>query len=101
MHPANSPDAPGGGLRIVSRGSILFRGKKYGPGDWFFVPNGVAYAFVTDTEVPTIVFYKYAFFGFEQGNRFSHPSAVGEDTILPAEEELMDLVGSSVARSDL
>jgi hypothetical protein len=74
VHPANSPDAPGGGLRIVTKGKILYKGKEYGPGDWFFVPNGVPYSFSTDPAVPTVVMYKYAFFGFEQGNRFSHPS---------------------------
>jgi hypothetical protein len=76
VHPANSPDAPGGSLRIVSKGKILYKGREYGAGDWFFVPNGVPYTFTTDPDVPTVVFYKYAFFGFEQGNRFSHPHAV-------------------------
>jgi hypothetical protein len=76
VHPANTPDAPGGGLRIVSKGRIFYKGREYGPGDWFFVPNGMPYTFTTDPRVPTIVFYKYAFFGFEQGNRFSHPHAV-------------------------
>jgi hypothetical protein len=78
VHPANSPDAPGGGLRIVTKGKIFYKGREYGPGDWFFVPNGVAYSFTTDPAGPTTVMYKYAFFGFEQGNRFSHPSAVAE-----------------------
>jgi hypothetical protein len=76
VHPASTPDAPGGGLRIVSKGRIFYKGQEYGPGDWFFVPNGTPYTFTTDPERPTIVFYKYAFFGFEQGNRFSHPHAV-------------------------
>jgi hypothetical protein len=78
VHPANSPEAPGGGLRIVSKGTIFYEGREYGPGDWFFVPNGTPYTFTTDPEIPTVVFYKYAFFGFEQGNRFSHPHAVSE-----------------------
>jgi hypothetical protein len=76
VHPANSPDAPGGSLRIVSKGKIFYKEREYGPGDWFFVPNGTPYTFTTDPDVPTVVFYKYAFFGFEQGNRFSHPHAV-------------------------
>jgi len=76
VHPANSPDAPGGSLRIISKGRIFYKDKEYGPGDWFFIPNGVPYTFTTDPDVPTIVFYKYAFFGFEKGNRFSHPHAV-------------------------
>lgn len=75
VHPANTPDAPGGGLRIVTKGKILYKGREYGPGDWFFVPNGVPYTFTTDPAGPTVVMYKYAFFGFEKGNRFSHPSA--------------------------
>jgi hypothetical protein len=78
VHPANSPDAPGGGLRIISKGRIFHEGREYGPGDWFFVPNGTPYAFTTDPDVPTVVFYKYAFFGFVEGNRFSHPHAVGD-----------------------
>ena len=78
VHPASSPEAPGGGLRIVSKGKILYEGREYGPGDWFFVPNGTPYTFTTDPQIPTVVFYKYAFFGFEQGNRFSHPHAVDE-----------------------
>jgi hypothetical protein len=76
VHPANSPEAPGGGLRIVSKGRIFYKGREYGPGDWFFVPNGQPYTFTTDPDIPTVVFYKYAFFGFEQGNRFSHPHEV-------------------------
>jgi hypothetical protein len=75
VHPASTPDAPGGGLRIITKGKILYKGREYGAGDWFFVPNGVPYTFTTDPTGPTIVMYKYAFFGFEQGNRFSHPSA--------------------------
>jgi hypothetical protein len=75
VHPENTADAPGGGLRIIAKGKIFFRGKEYGPGDWFFVPNGVPYDFTTDPEGSTVVFYTYAFFGFEEGNRFSHPSA--------------------------
>lgn len=76
VHPAHTADAPGGSLRIVSRGRIFYKNREYGPGDWFFVPNGVPYTFTTDPTVPTVIFYKYAFFGFEQGNRFSHPAAV-------------------------
>jgi hypothetical protein len=75
VHPPNSPEAPGGGLRIVSKGKIFYKGREYGPGDWFFVPNGEPYEFTTDENIETIVFYKYAFFGFVEGNRFSHPHA--------------------------
>jgi hypothetical protein len=80
VHPANAPDDPGGGLRIVTSGRIFYKGNEYGPGDWFFVPNGVPYTFSSDPDVPTVTFYKYRFFGAEQGNRFSHPSAVSDET---------------------
>ncbi len=76
VHPMNTPDAPGGGLRFVSRGRVFYNGNEYGPGDWFFVPNGIPYAFTTDPEIETIVFYSYSFFGAAEGNRFSHPHAV-------------------------
>jgi hypothetical protein len=79
VHPPHSDEAPGGGLRIVSRGSITYKGQKFGPGDWFFAPNGEPYEFSTDPDVETIVFYKYAFFAVEQGNRFSHPHAVDQE----------------------
>lgn len=73
VHPKHSEDAPGGGLRIIVAGTVEYAGRTYGPGDWFFVPNGTPYEFVTDPHRETIVFYKYNFFGMEDGNRFSHP----------------------------
>jgi len=76
VHPANSQEAPGGGLRIITKGKIFYKGREYGPGDWFFVPNGVPYSFTTDPAGPTVVMYRYAFFGSQQENRFSHPSGV-------------------------
>jgi hypothetical protein len=76
VHPRHSIEAPGGGLRIVVSGSILYEGREYRSGDWFFVPNGQPYEFTTDVTVPTILFYKYAFFGVAEGNRFSHPMEV-------------------------
>lgn len=79
VHPPHSEEAPGGGLRIVTRGSINYKGRRFGPGDWFFAPNGEPYEFDTDPEVETVVFYKYAFFAIEQGNRFSHPHACESD----------------------
>lgn len=75
VHPPHSDEAPGGGLRIISRGSVAYKGQKFGPGDWFFAPNGEPYEFLTDPDVETVVFYTYAFFAVEQGNRFSHPHA--------------------------
>ena len=75
MHPPHSDDSPGGGLRIITSGSITYKGKRYGVGDWFFASNGEPYEFTTDPLIHTVVFYKYAFFGVEHGNRFSHPYA--------------------------
>jgi len=75
VHPLNSAKEPGGGLRVVISGSILYEEKEYKPGDWFFVPNGEPYAFRTDPQMETVVLYTYAFFKVEEGNRFSHPHA--------------------------
>ncbi len=88
VHPINSPTDTGGGLRIVIKGKIFYRGFVYQAGDWFFVPNGTPYSFTTDPEGETVVMYKYAFFGDEHENRFSHPSA----------EKEVDKVSLSVGR---
>ncbi|MEW6734859.1 MAG: hypothetical protein AB1489_26435 [Acidobacteriota bacterium] len=76
VHPPHSKESPGGGLRIIVSGRIFFKGREYGPGDWFFVSNGEPYEFTTDPDRITIVFYTYRFFGVEDGNRFSHPFKV-------------------------
>jgi hypothetical protein len=73
LHAANTPENPGGSLRTILKGSVTYAGRKYGPGDWFFIPNGVPYSFKTDAHQETIVMYKYAFFAVAEGNRFSHP----------------------------
>lgn len=73
VHPEGEPGNPGGGLRIVTKGEIEYEGRRYGPGDWFFVPNGVPYEFSATAEGDTEVMYTYAFFAAAQGNRFSHP----------------------------
>jgi hypothetical protein len=75
VHPPHSDEAPGGGLRIIVSGSITYKNMVFRAGDWFFAPNGEPYEFTTDPDVETVVFYKYAFFGVEKGNRFSHPHA--------------------------
>lgn len=80
VHPLNSQEEPGGSLRIVSSGRIFYEGREYVAGDWFFIPNGEKYSFLTDPEVETTVFYTYAFFGVDKGNRFSHPHAVKSDS---------------------
>jgi hypothetical protein len=76
VHPANTIDQPGGSLRTVLKGSISYAGRSFGPGDWFYIPNGVPYSFETHAKTETIVEYKYAFFGVVEGNRFSHPMEI-------------------------
>jgi hypothetical protein len=73
VHPANTPENPGGSLRTVLKGSLTYAGKVFGPGDWFFIPNGVPYSFRSDSATHTVVMYKYAFFAVAEGNRFSSP----------------------------
>ena len=62
----------------MARGSVQYKGRSFGPGDWFFAVNGEPYEFTTDSEQETVVFYSYSFFGVEHGNRFSHPHALRE-----------------------
>lgn len=76
VHPENTADDPGGSLRIVVRGSLDYDGHTFGPGDWFFVPNGVPYTFRSAPDQSTHVMYLYRFFRAAEGNRFSHPRAV-------------------------
>lgn len=73
VHPANTPENPGGSLRTVLKGSLKYAGKVFGPGDWFYIPNGVPYCFWSDPTAKTVVMYKYAFFAVPKGNRFSSP----------------------------
>lgn len=73
VHPANTPESPGGSLRTVLKGSITYAGRVFDPGDWFFIPNGVPYSFRSAADLVTIVMYKYAFFAVAEGNRFSSP----------------------------
>lgn len=73
VHPENTAEDPGGSLRIVTKGSITYAGKRFEPGDWFFVPNGIPYSFRSDPDVETHVMYLYRFFAVAEGNRFSHP----------------------------
>jgi hypothetical protein len=65
-----------GQLRVVVAGSITFDGRKYGPGDWFFIPNGVPYSFVTDPDVVTLENYYYQYTGRTMPMRFSSPQPV-------------------------
>lgn len=73
VHPKNTDEEPGGSMRTVLRGAICYAGREFGPGDWFYIPNGIPYSFRTDPEKETVVMYKYRFFGVAEGNRFSHP----------------------------
>lgn len=73
VHPANTVEEPGGSMRTVLKGAIQYAGQMFGPGDWFYIPNGVPYSFRTDPHRDTVVMYKYRFFGVAEGNRFSHP----------------------------
>jgi hypothetical protein len=73
VHPANSLENPGGSLRIILGGSLHYAGKDFGPGDWFYIPNGVPYAFRSGADQITTLLYKYAFFGVSDGNRLSSP----------------------------
>ena len=73
VHPANTEENPGGSLRMVLSGEISYAGRVFGPGDWFYIPNGIAYSFRTHAANPTRVFYCYAFFAPSMGNRLSYP----------------------------
>lgn len=79
VHPVNSAEEPGGGFRLIVKGTLQYKGRTYGAGDWFFIPNGKPYEFHTAADDGgTIVIYRYAFFGHDRENRFSHPMAEGK-----------------------
>lgn len=73
VHPANAPDSPGGSLRTVLKGSLVYADKEFGPGEWFYIPNGIPYSFRSAAGEATVVMYKYDFFAVSEGNRFSSP----------------------------
>lgn len=73
VHPENTTEQPGGSLRTILHGSLLYSEKVFKPGDWFFIPNGVPYSFTSDKDSATVVMYTYAFFAVSEGNRFSSP----------------------------
>ena len=81
IHPEHTEESPSGGVRIVVSGEVYFKQKKFGPGDWFFAANGEPYEFTTHPTEETVVFYNYAFFAVEEGNRFSHPHAHHLDNV--------------------
>lgn len=84
VHPENNQHNPGGSLRTVLTGGVKFQGKNFGPGDWFYIPNGVPYTFKVSDEETTRVLYTYAFFGVSDGNRFSAPEDLGHKNSLKA-----------------
>jgi len=69
-------EGPAGGLRIVITGKIIFEGKEFLPGDWFFVPNGTPYSFKTYGEGETSEAYGYGGGSCKPAVRFSPPIAV-------------------------
>lgn len=75
VHPAASMAEPGGSLRIVTKGCIVYNNRDFRSGDWFYIPNGEPYTFTTDPHGETECFYTYGFFAWTEGNRFSHPHA--------------------------
>lgn len=83
------PNIPGlskcGQLRVVVSGSITYADRKFGPGDWFFIPNGVQYSFTTDPDVETLEAYWYEYKGLaEQRMRFSNFNLGSLESPVPA-----------------
>lgn len=64
VHPNIDGVSACGQLRVVVKGSITYAGQKYGPGDWFYIPNDKPYSFVTDPDVETLENYYYQYNGF-------------------------------------
>jgi quercetin dioxygenase-like cupin family protein len=75
VHNVLDAEVKSGGLRVVTKGSIEFQGRKYLPGDWFFIPNGVPYSFTTDPDMETEENYWYGHNVREIASRISNPSA--------------------------
>ncbi len=63
VHPNIDGVSACGQLRVVVKGSITYSGRKYGPGEWFFVPNDTPYSFVTDPDMETLENYFYQYNG--------------------------------------
>lgn len=78
VHPDIDDITKCGQYRIVIEGSITYNGKKYGPGEWFFIPNGVPYSFVTDPDVETLENYAYQYNRRNMPVRFSNPRPVSK-----------------------
>lgn len=78
VHPNLDDQSLCGLFRIVIKGSITYEGKKYGPGDWFFVPTGIPYSFVTDPDMETVESYAYQYTRRGMPVRFSNPRSVSK-----------------------
>ncbi len=78
VHSVLDENVKSGGFRMVVSGSITFNGKKYLPGDWFFIPNGIPYSFTTDENIETRENYWYGHRHREGAVRISSPKAVNE-----------------------
>lgn len=72
MQPLVSAEEPGGALRVVLSGSLVCNSVRFGPGDWFFVPNKTPYQLDSDPEEETRVLYLYRFPSCDAGGRFSY-----------------------------
>lgn len=70
--PVCTPSDPGGALRIVLSGRLSCNGEWFGPGEWFFVPNGISYEMASDESDQTSVLYIFRFPSSESGGRFAY-----------------------------
>ncbi|MGE5049056.1 MAG: hypothetical protein ACM3PC_10830 [Deltaproteobacteria bacterium] len=52
--PSHSHDE-GAGMRFILDGSITFNGKRLGPGDWVYIPKGMAYRFTVGRRGVTLL----------------------------------------------
>ena len=75
IHSMLDKESKSGGFRMVIEGSITFEEKKYLPGDWFFIPNGVPYSFTTDPDVKTKENYWYGHNLAGKHTRISSPQS--------------------------
>lgn len=75
IHSMLDAKSKSGGFRMVVEGSITFEGKKYLPGDWFFIPNGIPYTFTTDPLVKTTENYWYGHNVRGKHTRISSPQS--------------------------
>ena len=64
VHPNLDGVSACGQLRVVVKGSITYAEQRYGPGDWFFIPNDTPYSFVTDPSMETLENYAYQYTGY-------------------------------------